>query len=313
MQFVKVDVERFSQHLPRLLDVYGPSLRLLLPLCNQDEDRLETQIARHMTDIKDHLRSLSADNRLEHLFSDAKALSEEFSHTLVLIYGVPSGKLLSDLLHHRIRSPLILRLVLQLLQSKDLGKLRSMYHLFQASSRLSVPRGWAFEVLAHEIICQMTVLSIYPVTKQGGWLKRANNCAPTTISTGQRTLSIYTAGSRLETTTSSDCYYVPAEGKNPTFDSFIPGDPGDDCIAFQIFSGRSRTFKAVGANMVRQRLRASDEDRDWIRNKMKFVFVVSKGHDFKVEAWGCKLKDMDFWVLELDIDPIQCISCLSFF
>ncbi|KAJ7252082.1 hypothetical protein B0H12DRAFT_623433 [Mycena haematopus] len=290
-----VDALRFSQRLPMLLDIYGPSLRDLLSVCNEPEESLQDLMHDRLATIKSRLLVLSASDRLETLLSDPEFLTDEFSDTLLLTYGVNSGLPSRQRMRCRVRSPLILRLILQLHRSNELRKWQSMYHLFKFNPRLSVSRAWVLEILAHERICAMTFLTLFPVTKQGAWFRKADVPVPTSVSIGRRSLEIYTASSRFDTTTSFDSYYVPAEGNNPTFDSFIPGP---ESIAFQM---SHRSFKAVGANMVRRRLRASDETRDWLTNKIKFVFVVPLGHELKVEVWE-QPKDMDFWVLELDID-----------
>ncbi|KAJ7706098.1 hypothetical protein B0H17DRAFT_1125876 [Mycena rosella] len=273
-----IDVGRFAKRLSILLAVYGPSLRLILPICNEEQDTFQGLLEIHLTSIQDHVRSLASSRSLDKLFTSPDTLTEEFSHSLVHTYGREGGQLHSQEVRHRIRSPLVLRIILQLIQTNKLRELRDIYELFRSSSYLAVSRGWAFEILAHERICSMTTLSLYPVAAQGLYLKKVTNGTPITVTIGQRSLHIFTRLSRLETTTRIDRYYVPAEGNNPTFDAF-----------------------PQGTTMVRRRLRASDPNRDWETNKMKFVFVVPLGTEFQVEAPKTALKDLEFWSLELDM------------
>ncbi|KAJ7134645.1 hypothetical protein C8R44DRAFT_870254 [Mycena epipterygia] len=294
------DLRQFESRLDGLLGVFGPNIRDLLPVIYESDDALQISVDMHIKKISEELQRLGKDS-LKLLFTYPDTIPSVFSHTLVHTYGVSSGKAFRDDIQHRIRSPLILRLVLQLVQLKQLSDLREMYDVFSASSNLAVSRGWAFEILCHEKLCGIGVISLHPMVKQGGKLRMVDSdssSVATDITIGPREVHIYTASARLEATTSTSRYYIPAEGNNPTFDSFIPGE---DSLAFQMFIARKHSLKRKGMDMVRKRLRAFDGNRDWKTNKIKFVFVIPVGSVFEVDAPTWNLKDVEFYTLELDV------------
>lgn len=310
------DADKFEARLDRLVDVFGPNIRELLPAINQaDDDLLQKRVDGYIGRISQALENLDHKS-IEQLFKYRDAISSsssaQFTHTLVHTYGCASGIPYVDEVQNRIRSPLILRLLLRLMQLRRLSTLREMHQVLSAASHLAVSRGWAFEILCHEKLCKIESFVINPMVKKGHTL------IPDTgnginITMGPRRLEIYSVSTRVEQTTCSRCYYVPAEGNNPTFDAFAPGP---ESMAFQMFIARKHSFKKKGADMVRKRLQAFDTKRDFQISKVKFVFVVPSGTSFQVEApnWRDKtLSEIDFYVLELDIGS-SCMCCLrSFF
>ncbi|KAJ6567409.1 hypothetical protein DFH09DRAFT_1314524 [Mycena vulgaris] len=120
---------KFETRLDGLLDVFGPNIRDLLPAINElDDDALQTSVDKHIGRISGQLEALGADS-LKCLFTSPDNIASAFSHTLIHTYGVDSGIAFRDDIQHRIRSPLILRLMLQLLQRDRLSNLREMYDI----------------------------------------------------------------------------------------------------------------------------------------------------------------------------------------
>ncbi|KAJ7074115.1 hypothetical protein C8F01DRAFT_1099288 [Mycena amicta] len=297
-----ISLKSFPHRMRLLLNVYGPNLLSIVPLFSKENDEVDEHIQSQIADVKLHLLQLVNTDLLQTLFQSPERIVSKTTHTLAVAYGVPSGQLNSQDVCHRIRSPLILRLLLQMASSAKIPKLRQMYSILSSSSPLSVSRGWTFEVLAHELISVKTEIELHPVSKQNGYLRKDKSGHSISVPIGSRSIEIYTSGRRFDSTISTDTYYIPAEGNNPTFDAFIPGEEN---LALQMSVGRRHGFAEEGADMVRKRLQAFDEDRDWEANPMKFVFVVPKGPSFEVKAPKRDLKDLTFWILELDIDDSQ--------
>jgi hypothetical protein len=307
---MKVDDIEFNvdRHLRRLLDIFGPNIRdMMAALNNPSDDRVEHAIQVHISDIRAFLTGLG-DAQLKLLFTTPDDLPGPFSHTLIHTYGTPSASGF-DMVKHRIRSPLILRLVLESSQKSRLTPLREMYNLFSASSHLAVSRGWVFEVLAHAKICSTTKLTLQPLVEERHHFKRDENGTSVDVFIGERLLEIYSQKSQRDTTISNGHYYVPAEGNNPTFDAFLPGDLS---LVFQMFIGRTHGFKQKGVGMFRKRIRAFDKNRNWEESKIKFVFVVPVGYEFRVDAPARPLKDVEFYLLELQLENCTYIHLLSF-
>ncbi|KAJ7781889.1 hypothetical protein DFH07DRAFT_764900 [Mycena maculata] len=239
----------FPHRLRLLLNVYGPDLCQFIRLFTLEDEKLEVSIPAQIASLKGHLVDLLDQNKLQSLFSAPGMIVGEATHNLVVTYGIQSGQPSSQEMCHWIRSPLILCLVVQMARAAKITKLRSMYSLFSSSSSLSVSRGWALEVLAHELISGMTEIVLSPVSQENGHLQQTVTGTPISVPIGSRTIKIYTSGSRPDTTISPDAYYVPAEGNNPTFDAFIPGEAS---IAFQMFISRKHwVFPEMGKHGLR--------------------------------------------------------------
>lgn len=301
-----IDEERLDQ----LLDIFGPNIRTLVRvICNSSTIQLQTATERHVIMMKQHLEGLNK-RQLKYLFTCPDSLVSPFSHTLVHTRGQEAVEPGDETILHQIRTPLVLRLLLQSLQQSRLRQLRDMYELFSSSSHLAVSRGWAFEVLCHAKILDMDELTLHPVSEHRHKLMKTDGASPVHVSIGKRRMEVYTAGRGVETTVDTECYYVPAEGNNPTLDAFIPGEAS---LALRMFMGRTHTLKKKGVAMFRKRLMAFDKDRNWRTNKMKFAFVVPTGSD-PFEVPTSRLPDVDFFVLELDVGgECMCRRCSSMY
>jgi len=259
---------------------------------------LQLALSRHIKTIYHHLAKLPS-VKLTLLFSSPDELDDSFSHTLVQTYGALDG----HVIWHKIRTPLVLRLVLKAYQINRVSQLRQMNDLFSATALLAVSRGWVFETLCHEFICNVSSLELQPMRREGTSLIREST-SPSKVPIGDRSIEIYTLGSKTTTTVSPVHYYIPAESNNATFDSFLHGR-GDHSLGFQMFIGRGHSLKKKGMTNLRKRLKAYEPTRDWKQNKIGFVFVVPQGYDFEVVVPNRQYQDIQFYTLEVNISVDQ--------
>ncbi|KAJ7037344.1 hypothetical protein C8F04DRAFT_1092127 [Mycena alexandri] len=293
----------FPRKTKSLLAIFGPDLRRLVPaLLEHNVDNQQDLVRRHIAEILAHIRRLGSDD-LFRLFQRPDQVSDTFSHTLIETHRSPLFSKDDHLVCHRIRSRMILRLVLQASQREKLARMRYMYmsDLFRASSPVAASKGWVFESLCHARICAMDTLLLLPMTRDGNRLSRNLKDSPFEIPIGERKIEIYTSHSTAQSTANPATYYVPAEGNNPTFDAFIHGPPGFS-VGFQMFVGKSRDVKEKGMTLLRKRLHNYDAARDWKATPIKFVFVVPQQHNDVVvdlPGPGRAFTDIQFFVLEM--------------
>ncbi|KAJ7081301.1 hypothetical protein B0H15DRAFT_854525 [Mycena belliarum] len=283
-----------------LLDACGTNIRDIAEvMADESPDGRQESVEQHIEDISTHLQQLHDANSPLQLFAVPDALLDHsYSHSLIHTYGVYAKDPARMKVRHRIRSTLILKLLLKAYQSSRLRQPSRMNDLFTSSSLSSVSRGWVFEILCHEKLCIATTLAIVPLIASDvkpTCLVRDPNAVPTSVPVGKRDLEIYSSGSIVSSTASPKAYYVPAEGNNPTFDAFlhVPGEPG---VGFQMFIERSRSVKRRGMALLRKRLAAFPTAKDDLR----FVFVVPSGSDFHIDVGG-KFRGVKFFMLEVEI------------
>ncbi|KAJ7743821.1 hypothetical protein B0H16DRAFT_1560710 [Mycena metata] len=298
---IKFEESDYLRRVRPLLNVFGPNLRKLMPALLQHDPKKEYSLINlHIARIISHIQGLPT-TELFRLFQQPDQVSNAFSHTLIHTYRSPSSAKFDHLPRHRIRSPLILRLVLKASQFDKLARMRYMSDLFTASSSLAVSRGWVFECLCHAKICAMDTLSLLPMTRKGNKLTRNSEGSPLNIPIGERRLVLYTSHSTVQSTADLEAYYVPAEGNNATFDAFIHGSPGNS-LGFQMFVAKSHDVKKKGMTSLRKWLKY-DAARDWKATPIKFIFVVPQDSDVVVElpGPGYAFTDIEFFVLEMQI------------
>lgn len=221
------------------------------------------------------------------------------SHSLVITRRKPrpndkrKNHTVQDLMEHRIHSPLTLRLLLASYSEGRVVELRKLCDLFTGGSMLSVPRGWAFESLGHHHIWTRgnDHLPLVPMTFEDGYL-RNGVAIPHNLQVGSRVIQTFTVSTGVQNTSSLDAYYIPTEGNNPTFDSFL--HTSTHMIGFQMTVGREHSLNAIGLNRLIDRARPDAE--------YQFVFVIPEGQDIEVPSptpTRSPFKHFDYFTLEI--------------
>lgn len=209
-------------------------------------------------------------------------------------------------MEHRIYSPLTLRLLMASLSQGRLDELRILCDLFTAGTFFSVPRGWAFESLAHHHIFTQgnNPLVLVPMISNLKTLTKGA-ASPKNVLIGTRAIEI-SAPTDAWNTSSLTKYYIPTEGNHPTFDSFI--HTADHIVGFQMTVGRRRTLSPIGLQRLVDRAHPGAER--W------FVFVIPKGQDITIPKSLTEkglVNSFKYFTHEISCAPIFLGMCFPFF
>ncbi|KAJ7185703.1 hypothetical protein C8R46DRAFT_1061484 [Mycena filopes] len=300
------DEEDFENRIGNLLELYGMNLRTVVPALKRTPPEQGPLDSQQIARIEYRLDCLNA-AELELLFKDPHTVRDAVSDSLVHMYRLSPTQTQTHAAGHRIRSRVVLRLILKVSGYMQLERLGSMTALLTASSSQAVTRTWAFEALAHAQICTKTDLLLLPMKRTGGKLVRNKEAPAESVHIGERALRIYGSRFSVASTLDPTAYYVPAEGTNLSFDAFLHGPDAKTSrgMALQMFVGREHVVKRGRMAILRKRLHAFAPERDWTeQEKIRFVFVIPRHNDNDDIVVNLPTEtaylDMEFCILELD-------------
>ncbi|KIK69106.1 hypothetical protein GYMLUDRAFT_636243 [Collybiopsis luxurians FD-317 M1] len=185
---------------------------------------------------------------------------------------------------HRLRSRTVLRILYFAI--KDLQQRRELYHLFHSTSRLSVSRGYLFEVTADDILSQGFQGMLEP---EDGGNREELDLDPITI-------ELFSNTSDANSTTENK-FYIPLQGNNATYDAFCYKDGFG--IAMQHTISEEHPFSLKGLRDLNKRFKAAGVKTKW------FIFVIPKGTQFKYPPLPARRAGWKYFILELDVDQTR--------
>ncbi|KAF7301134.1 hypothetical protein MIND_00677800 [Mycena indigotica] len=272
----------FCRELPQQSDMTfeaafglaGPNIHTLTEL--QYGMITEVQVIR---DIRLGFSNLH-DNDLDNLlFSSSTPDLKLLSHSLISINRSETGMRTErgqDAMVHQVPKT-VLRLLHTHLAQRQLGYLHRMYKLFAGSSQLSVPRAWCFETLCHRLFATSspnTVVKLFSMAVAGAELEPKFSPQSLEWPMAQRSMQTFVASETPKHTSNIDCYYIPIEANNPTFDSMVHLSNPSRLVGLQMTMSATHSLNQSGLERLRER-RLPDEEL-WL------VYVIPEGQTISV-------------------------------
>ncbi|KAF7294741.1 SET domain-containing protein [Mycena indigotica] len=251
----------------------GPNIRRLeyLSIGKHDEE-LVIGMIKTVLDTLD-MRQLERLLRSHHTAED----STLHSHVLITTYRAP-GDAEQEAMRHRISSKTILRLIHAEAIQKNAVELQHMYTIFAASSGLSIPRGWAFEILCHRLFTKKPASNYtFTLTRmkvhQSQLIPDHNDQTDWSVVTRQ--LVHFSTGQTTQATSSLKSYFVPSQGNNPTFDSFLHMETPPRLVGLQMTIASKHSIKKSGLDQLRRR-QLPGESNPWM------IYIIPQGHSIQL-------------------------------
>ncbi|CAA7261979.1 unnamed protein product [Cyclocybe aegerita] len=198
--------------------------------------------------------------------------------------------LATDTMVHSIASPYIWKLLYKKFMDSSLQEIRRLFVSLAGMTSSNAMRGWLFEAWSHDRLCQGEfAFTLTEMVKISSRLVRGQNTRQLPLGP-KREFEIYPSSTKFANTKDGDKYYVPQEGNNPTFDSFIRVSHQLG-IGFQMTISPTHALKVKGLELLSKRIDTKER---------MFVFVIPTGHTFDCETSTRWMNKFKFYILEVD-------------
>ena len=254
---------------------YGPDFRLGNTLISEHR----TLESYHQV-VKDVIDQLDLDALQKYVGNPYSGL--DISHYCIETYSLASQP---DVLVHRLHSRTIWRMFMAAIAVHDLEQRWQLYSVFHSTRRLSVSRGYLFEVMANDILSQGLNVTLVP--QNGG--------SPEQFTFSQRTMQLFSNTSKANTTT-GEHFYVPLQGNNPTYNAFCYQSRIG--VAIQSTICFKHHFSSKGFRDLNARFKAASVEKRY------FIFVVPFDNGFHYPKLPAKREPWRFFTLELDVSQV---------